>query len=285
MERYWYTGSNTPRKGSLQFSPQFPMDCHWRSAVSERGAIKYFRNRLWPLLSTVHEPCPPPVALALRSQPVFQALYVFAEEHRALQKTESGLSGKEVLEQRHLQCLTVVRKHLSDNTTATTTPPALLVAVLLLYFLEVYVDCTQDDASTQCHLARALAIIDALGGFEAAWSASDRMTGMLLSELASTDLTDSMLQDREPSFPVSIWGKVTLDPCGGRVYPVQNRLPRSLRPWQQCASPVASLQMEEKLITKNCWVSSTHSSLSIRCLSFATTTSQKQMLKTRSILP
>jgi hypothetical protein len=28
---------------------------------------------------------------------------------------------------------------------------------------------------------------------------------MLLSELASTDLTDSILQDRKPSFPISIW--------------------------------------------------------------------------------
>jgi hypothetical protein len=54
-------------------------------------------------------------------------------------------------------------------------------------------------------LAGALAIIDALGGFEAAWASSDRITRMLLSELASTDLTDSILQDRKPSFPISIW--------------------------------------------------------------------------------
>lgn len=144
----------------------------------------------------------------MRSRPVPQALCVFAEGHLALQKTESGLSGKEVLEQRRLQCLTVVRSHLSDNNTATTTLPALLVAVLLLYFLEGYVNCTQDDASTQCHLAGVLAIIDALGGFEAAWSASYRMTRILLSELASTDLTDSMLQDRDLFFPVSIWSKM-----------------------------------------------------------------------------
>lgn len=177
-------------------------------AVSERRAIDYFKNRLWPLFSTVHEPCPPPVALALRSQPVLQALCVFAEEHRALQKTRNRLSTKDIFEQRRLQCLTVIRSHLDNHDAATTSLPALLVAVLLLYFLEGYVNCTQDDASTQCHLAGSLAIIDALGGFEAAWSSSDRMTRMLLSELASTDLTDSMLQDRKPSFPVSIWNKM-----------------------------------------------------------------------------
>jgi hypothetical protein len=106
--------------------------------VSERRAIEYFKNRLWPLFSTVHEPCPPPVALALRSQPVLQALCVFAEEHRALQRTENQLLTKDVFERRRLQCLTVIRSHL-DNNDAATSLPALLVAVLLLYFLEGYV--------------------------------------------------------------------------------------------------------------------------------------------------
>jgi hypothetical protein len=196
----------SPAKGVLAIQPGISDGLSL--AVSERRAIDYFKNRLWPLFSTVHEPCPPPVALALRSRPVLQALCVFAEEHRDLQRTKDRFSSKEVFEQRRLQCLTVVRSHLSNNDATMTTFPALLVAVLLLYFLEGYVNCTQDDASTQCHLAGALAIIDALGGFEAAWSASDRMTRMLLSELASTDLTDSMLQDRKPSFPASIWSKM-----------------------------------------------------------------------------
>jgi hypothetical protein len=174
-------------------------------AVSERRAIDYFNNRLWPRFSTVDKPCPPPIALALRSQPVLQALCVFAEEHRALQKTKNALSTKDISERRRLQCLTVIRSHLGNNNAATTSLPALLVAVLLLYFLEGYINCTQDGASTQCHLAGAVAIINALGGFEVAWSSSDTMTRMLLSELASTDLTDSMLQDRKPSFPINIW--------------------------------------------------------------------------------
>lgn len=171
-------------------------------AVRERTAIEYFENRLWPLFSTVHEPCPPPVALALRSQPVLQALCVFAEEHRALRDKGQASSTSE---QRRLQCLKVIRGQLGDPAVGGTSLSALLVAVLLLYFLEGYVNCTQDDASTQCHLAGALAIIDALGGFRAAWASSDRMTRMLLSELASTDLTDALLHDRRPSFPVAVW--------------------------------------------------------------------------------
>jgi hypothetical protein len=171
-------------------------------AINERRALDYFKARLWPLFSTLHEPCPPPVALALRSQPVLQALCVFAEEHRALQ--ERG-SSTQTLERRRLHCLTVIRGQLGGEHTESTSLSALLVAVLLLYFLEGYVNCMKEDASTHCHLAGALAIIDALGGFQSAWSSSDRITRMLLSELASTDLTDALLQDRRPSFPAIIW--------------------------------------------------------------------------------
>jgi hypothetical protein len=171
-------------------------------ATNERRAIDYFKARLWPLFSTVHEPCPPPIALALRSQPVLQALCVFAEEHRALQ--ERG-SSKHTLDRRRLHCLAAIRDQLGNNNAEGTSLTALLVAVLLLYFLEGYVNCTNDDASTRCHLAGALAIINALGGFQSAWSSSDRITRMLLSELASTDLTDALLQDRMPSFPATVW--------------------------------------------------------------------------------
>jgi hypothetical protein len=171
-------------------------------AINERRALDYFKARLWPLFSTVHEPCPPPVALALRSQPVLQALCIFAEEHRALQERGSSI---QTLERRRLHCLTVIRGQLDGGHTESTYLNALLVAVLLLYFLEGYVNCTKDGASTRCHLLGALAIIDALGGFQSAWSSSDRITRMLLSELASTDLTDALLQDRKPSFPATIW--------------------------------------------------------------------------------
>jgi hypothetical protein len=177
-------------------------------ATNQRRAIDYFKDRLWPLLSTVHQPVPPPVALALRSQPVLQALCVFAEEHRALQ--ERG-QPKLVLDNRRLHCLTAIRGQLGDVHTEGDTLFALLVAVLLLYFLEGYVNCTNDDASTQCHAAGALAILEALGGFEAAYTSSDRMTRMLLSEFASTDLTDALLQGRKPSFPAEIWDK--MEPC------------------------------------------------------------------------
>jgi hypothetical protein len=171
-------------------------------AANERRAIEYFNARLWPLFSTVHEPCPPPIALALRSQPVLQALCVFAEEYRAL--LERG-SSKQTLERRRLHCLTAIRGQLGDKNAERASLIALLVAVLLLYFLEGYVNCTSDDPSTQCHLAGALAIIDTLGGFQSAWSSSDRISKMLLSEMASTDLTDALLQDRKPSFSITIW--------------------------------------------------------------------------------
>lgn len=164
--------------------------------------MDYFKGRLWPLFSTVHEPIPPPVALALRSQPVLQALCVFAEEHRALQ--EKG-SSQHTLDNRRLHCLTVIRGQLGLQQTETDSLSALLVAVLLLYFLEGYVNCANADASTHCHAAGASAILDALGGFETAYMSSDKMTRMLLSEFASTDLTESMMQDRRTRFSAAIW--------------------------------------------------------------------------------
>jgi len=194
-----------PAKTVPECLPQLSIERSLNSihlAVNERRALEYFKARLWPLFSTLHEPVPPPVALALRSQPVLQALCVFAEEHRALQ--ERG-SSKQTLERRRLHCLSVIRGQLSSEQSDGAALSALLVAVLLLYFLEGYVNCMSDDASTGCHLAGAIAIINAMGGFRAAWSSSDRMTRMLLSELASTDLTDALLQDRKPSFPACIW--------------------------------------------------------------------------------
>ncbi|KAF2850212.1 hypothetical protein T440DRAFT_489795 [Plenodomus tracheiphilus IPT5] len=176
-------------------------------AINERRAIDYFKARLWPLFSTVHEPCPPPIALALQSQPVLQALCVFAEEHRALQ--ERG-SSKQTLERRRLHCLAAIRGQLADDQAGISSLSALLVAVLLLYFLEGYVNCTKADASTQCHLTGALAIINTLGGFDTAWSVSDENSRMLLSELASTDLTDALLQSRRPSFPAMIWERMEI---------------------------------------------------------------------------
>lgn len=174
-------------------------------ATNERRAIDYFKGRLWPLFSTVHDPIPAPVALALRSQPVLQALCVFAEEHRAMQ--EKGQS-KQTLDNRRLHCLAVIRGQLGHEQTETSSLLALLVAVLLLYFLEGYVNCANDDVSTPCHAAGASAILDALGGFEAAYNLSDRMTRMLLSEFASTDLTEAMMQDKRTRFPASIWYKM-----------------------------------------------------------------------------
>jgi hypothetical protein len=170
--------------------------------LHERKAIDYFKGRLWPLFSTVREPCPPPIALALRSQPVLQALCVFSEEHRASQKRDAP---NETIERRRLLCLSTIRGQLDDGNAGSASLSALLVAVLLLYFMEGYLNCTNDNASTGCHLAGVLAIVNTLGGYNAVWSSSDRITQMLLSEMASTDLTDAILQGRRPSFPSQIW--------------------------------------------------------------------------------
>lgn len=171
-------------------------------AINERRALDYFQGRLWPLFSTVDQPCQPPVALALRSQPVLQALCVFAEEHRALQ--ERG-AAQHTLENRRLHCLALVRGQLGENKNGVDALSPLLVAVLLLYFNDGYLNCTKPDASTQLHFAGVLALVDALGGFEAAYRASDRMTRMLMSEMASTDLTDALLHSRRPNFPARVW--------------------------------------------------------------------------------
>ena len=150
----------------------------------------------------VDHPCPPPVDLALRSQPVLQASCAFAEEHRALQERRQT---KSTLNYQRLHCLTAIRGQLGDDPAKVASLSTLLVAVLLLYFLEGYIDYTNSDTSTRCHFLGVLAILDTLGDFEAAWVSSDQMTRVLLSEFASTDLTDALLQDRRPCFPTKIW--------------------------------------------------------------------------------
>ncbi|KAI1080764.1 fungal-specific transcription factor domain-containing protein [Whalleya microplaca] len=174
-------------------------------ATNERRALDYFKARLWPLLTTADQPCSPPISLALRSRPVLQAACVFAESHRALQ--ERGQT-RETLMNRRLSCMALIRAQLGSDTAKRPTLFSLLVAVILLYLLDGYLDCTQQHASTRCHYAGVLAIIDALGGFESVWGSSEMESSLLLSEFASTDLTDALLQGRTPAFPATIWQKI-----------------------------------------------------------------------------
>jgi len=184
-------------------------------ATNQKRALDYFGARLWPLFFTSLKPCPAPVSLARHSSAVLQAACIFADAHRALQ--DRGQSSQALISKRS-NCLATVREDLVSDTMQKSTLHLLLVAVLLLYLMDGYVDCTQQHASTQAHLAGAVAIINALGGFHAVRSSAEMETNMLLSEFASTDLTDALLRGRKPSFPANIWldmesGPVWWDPA------------------------------------------------------------------------
>ncbi|KAI0007140.1 fungal-specific transcription factor domain-containing protein [Xylariaceae sp. FL0662B] len=111
-----------------------------------------------------------------------------------------------------LKCMALIRGQLGSDPAKRPDLFCLLVAVVLLYLLDGYVDCTQQHASTRSHYAGALAIIDALGGFESVWASSQMESSLLLSEFASTDLTDALLQGRAPAFPAIIWEKIQSKP-------------------------------------------------------------------------
>lgn len=184
-------------------------------ATNQKRALDYFGARLWPLFFTSLKPCPAPVSLARHSQAVLQAACIFADAHRALQDREQS---SQALISKRSNCLATIRENLVSDTMQKPTLHLLLVAVLLLYLMDGYVDCTQQHASTQSHLAGAVAIINALGGFRSVRMSVNMETNMLLSEFASTDLTDALLRGRKPSFPADIWldmesGPVWWDPA------------------------------------------------------------------------
>lgn len=170
-------------------------------AAGDVRALEYFQGALWPLLTTAARPCPPPIGLAMASQPVLLAMCELADAHRAL------LPNKEPqpLHNKRLSCLAAVREQLRARASNVESLSHLLVAVLLLYFLDGFIDCSQQSASTASHQAGVRAIVDHLGGFPALIDKNQRDTGMLMSEFASTDLTRAVLGDRPPCFPSSIW--------------------------------------------------------------------------------
>jgi hypothetical protein len=127
-----------------------------------------------------------------------------ADSHRVL---HDGRNSRDHLQNKRLHCLTAVRKQLADASTGLNDMPlsTILVAVLLLYFSDGYVECTQGSASTASHHAGAKAIIDSLGGLPSIMLSGDKSIKLLLSEFATTDLTNSLLHGRCPSFPSDTW--------------------------------------------------------------------------------
>lgn len=178
-------------------------------ATNEKRALDYFVARLWPLLSIAGQPCPPPVRLGLQSKPVLHSMCVFADSHRALQE---GNASERSLTYRRLSCLASIRQDLDTRINEQKGPSSLLTAVVLLYFLDGFVDCTQQHASTQFHHAGAIALLEQLGGFQKVRAKASKATTMLLSEFATTDLLGALLTGSSPYLSPAIWRSMELQP-------------------------------------------------------------------------
>lgn len=179
-----------------------------RLTAGELKALDYFQAAVWPLLSTATQPCPPPISLALESEPVLLAMCELAEAHRLLQQ-EGSLTNLQAISNKRLTCLSSVRKQLRESISNNESLSQLLVAVLLLYFLDGFIDCGEQSASTISHQAGVRAIVEQLGGFNMLVDEGQKNTPhMLLSEFASTDLTRAILDDRAPCFPARIWRNI-----------------------------------------------------------------------------
>ncbi|KAL4995050.1 fungal-specific transcription factor domain-containing protein [Aspergillus recurvatus] len=173
-------------------------------AESERKALEYFQFAVWPLFSTSFDPCPPPIRLALKSQPVLLSMCELAEAHRA-HREQWPSQGAEVVQTKRLNCLTSVRRQLEDSASDTRSLSCVLLAALLLYFLDGYIECATQSASTGSHRVGVRAIVDNLGGFCALYDQGHNDVHMLLSQFASTDLTRALLDGRPPCLPADIW--------------------------------------------------------------------------------
>lgn len=186
-------------------------------AVSQRRALEYFQVCAWPLLFTSSEPCQPPIDLALNSRPVLLTMCVFADAHRwpIPRSDETAL-----LQQTRVKCLSAVRQDVRQYLDLTTAPnpstddlfASLVLAVLLLYFLDGYLDCTEQSALINCHRAGVKAVLEHMGRLNAILSGATIDQNMLLSEFASTDLTYAMLHGQSPSLPVKIWAQLDKGP-------------------------------------------------------------------------
>lgn len=175
-------------------------------AVYEKRALDYFHSRVWPLLFTASKPCAPPTTLALEHRVVLLATCVLADSHRLLQ---DGRNSRQGLNIKRLECLAAVRNEVDGCCNSGQGElVTLLLAVLLLYFHDGFLECTEKSASTASHHSGALAILNQLGGMHQVLGTCQGSLHMLLSELASCDLTTALLQGRPPSFPPDIWDTI-----------------------------------------------------------------------------
>ena len=184
------------------YHQSLPGSLGYSLATNEKRAIEYFRLRVWPLFHMSSTPCQPPIALALGDRSVLLATCVMADSHRVL---HDGRHSRDVVQSKRLHCLATLRKQLAEVANGEMLLSTLLVAVLLLYFSDGYVECSQEFASTSSHHAGVRAIIDSLGGLPSIMRGSDTSVKMLLSEFATTDVTNALLQGRVPCFPSDVW--------------------------------------------------------------------------------
>lgn len=174
-------------------------------AVNELSALEYFQVALWPLLTAVSRPCAAPLALAMESQPVLLTMCELAEAHRKLRDESGNRHGSAQWNDRRLSCISSVREQLRQGDSDNAVLSRLLVAVLLLYFLDGFIECENQSASTASHQAGARAIVHHLGGFSKLIDLGHVGTNMLLSEFASADLTRALIDDRPPCLPEDVW--------------------------------------------------------------------------------
>ncbi|KAG7116602.1 hypothetical protein HYQ45_015987 [Verticillium longisporum] len=170
-------------------------------ANDEQRALGYFQGRVWPLLTTVPNPCAPPTPVAMQHRVVLLSMCVFAASHRYLQ--DGG--GAELITPTRSECLQVLRTQVGgcckDNNDML---PTLLFAVLLLYLHDGLVEGSATSATMKHHVG-VLAILDQLGGLTKVVGKGQESMDMLLSEFASADLTTALLQQRTPGFAPHVW--------------------------------------------------------------------------------
>ncbi|KAH6689636.1 fungal-specific transcription factor domain-containing protein [Plectosphaerella plurivora] len=167
----------------------------------EQRALGYFQGRVWPLLTTVPDPCAPPTPFAMQHRVVMLSMCVFAASHRYLQDGR----GEELITPARSECLQVLRAQVDGVCNRRSDMlPTLLFAVLLLYLHDGFVEGSASSATLK-HSHGVLAILAQLGGLPAVIGRGQESLDMLLSEFASADLTTALLQERAPAFAPDMW--------------------------------------------------------------------------------
>jgi len=173
---------------------------------SEKRALDYFHCRVWPLLQTSEEICPPPLPVALEHRVVLLAACVLSESHRILQ---DGTDRGSTFNVRRLECLAAIKSEIDHCCTQerglSGSLLVLLFAVVLLHLHDGFLEPNGADASTASHRQGVTAILAQMGGFVRVLRSGPEPMQMLLAEFASADLTTAMLQGTAPSYAPDIW--------------------------------------------------------------------------------